>query len=63
MNNETKHKTLDLRGEDDGSVVELNKRDLLFMLRMVCATCAGNFDPKTMQEWAANTIAQIEHPL
>lgn len=51
-------KTVDLRGHDDGSTIELNARDLRFFLRMVIATCDGNFDAAALKPWAGKILAQ-----
>jgi hypothetical protein len=51
--------TIDLRGEDDGSEVTLNKRDLVFMLRMMSATCDGNFNAKAMKDWVAKVLKEV----
>ena len=52
-------RTFDLRGEDTGETVVLNKRDFRFYLEMVVATCDGNFGPTQMKEWTLTTLAQV----
>jgi hypothetical protein len=51
--------TLDIRGEDTGATVEMNLRDLRFMLNMVVATCNGNFQPDAMKEWTLKVLGQL----
>ncbi len=50
---------VDLRGVDTGETVEMNLRDLRFMLKMVVATCDGNFQPTVMKDWTLKVMGQL----
>ena len=52
-------KTMDMRGVDTGETVEMNLRDLRFMLKMVVATCNGNFQPEAMKDWTVKVLGQL----